>query len=317
MKRPRALALAACALASLASLGCAKKGQAAAAPEVEAAISRSGIVAAQGAPFYAADADAADKPKWRSALDFGATVKLAGDGKPKVYPIGGESAELIPVEGPEGPGWIKSSAFAGQGAEPAAVVAREAVARSAPESGATKLAVLKRSSLVAATRGKSGAWAEAFVVDPATRKPFEKAYILASELSFASPDLRAAILLAKAEAARDPESGRALLEEAAASFANSAFGPEIKAALGSTGADESAAFEEMQATLVVGKKPAPLRSEPSASAERTRELEPDEEVAVSGRTLEPETIDGAQARWYKVVSPAEGWVFGTYLEGAD
>lgn len=316
MRQSRILTIAASLSILVLVMGCTKGRSSA--PEVETALSRSGIVSVQGAPFYAESEGAAEKLEWRAALDFGESVKLARDAKPRTFSVGGESMELVPVERAGGDGWIKSAHFAGDGAEPAVAVAGEAAVREAPAADGKLRTSLPRLTLIAAVRGAAEGWVKARVIDAASKRPYDAAYIAAADLSFKRDDVSAAILLAKAGAARDAGAARALAEEAERSFAGSAFGAEIKAALG--GGEEEAggpAIEEIKASLVSKTEGAIIRSDPSATAAEKGKLALDEEIGVTGRTVDVDTVDGATARWYRIDSPAEGWVFGRDIEGAD
>jgi hypothetical protein len=311
---------------------CAKGAKVPRGPEgradVEGALSRAGIAAIQGAPFYASPDGALGegaKPEWKAALDFGTGLKLAGDARPRGFAVGGESIELVPVElsaaagGPSG-GWVRVSHYAGGGAERAAATAESLIVRSSPSPEGAVLARLPRMSLLAAIRGKdSGGFARAVVMDPLSGKPLGEAFVESAQLSFERADVESAILFARALAARDEESGRAILEDAERSYGGSAFIGDIRERLGAGegGARDGPPLEAIATTLAAARDGVQILESPYAGAAILATLKLDETVEVVERTVEQDEVEGQKARWYRVSSPAEGWVFGLGLEGAD
>jgi hypothetical protein len=57
-----------------------------------------------------------------------------------------------------------------------------------------------------------------------------------------------------------------------------------------------------------------VRESPSAASGVVTQLSSAVEVSAVEETVEEFTIDGQTARWFHIVQPAEGWVFGAWLE---
>ncbi len=327
MKKPCLLA-AAFFFSLLLIQSCTKKPET---PGVQAAIDRSGIIAYQGAPFYM-DTGTPEQPKveWKAALDFGMAVTKREGAAPRSVLVGGQTIDVIPVElssaenlaiaSVEGPvqGWIQPLAFAGAGAEPAVVTEDRAAVLKDASSNAGVLIRLSRMSLVAATRkGASGDFLPVILSDPVAKKAYPRAYIGSRQISFSRDDVRAAVLVARAQVARTPEEKTALLEDAERSFPGSVFAADVRGLLGGGRPEAGPSTEPLVARLAARVEGARIFASPAADAAVVATLALDDVVEISARTTDSFQVGGNSAHWYEVQSPAAGWVFGTDLEGAD
>jgi hypothetical protein len=59
---------------------------------------------------------------------------------------------------------------------------------------------------------------------------------------------------------------------------------------------------------------AAVRESPDASSRVITQLSNTTEVRVTKATVEEFTVEGQRARWYYIAQPAEGWIFGSWLE---
>lgn len=289
------------------------------------AMSRGGIVAYEGAGLYASTGQGEGASlEWRAALDFGGSLRMAEGSSPRSFKVGNDNMQFIPIAADssalsglgdrlgDAPLWIREDYYAGEGAEAAVVIADCPIGE-----GRT----LKRGELLAASRPQGGQTALGFIVDPITKSFASKVEIATSALSFSREDLRAAIALAKAAAARDADEAKAILEEGERSAGNSSLIADIKAKLGgdqgSAAAVAGPAMEALVAKFTVKQDGAALRKAPAEDAEVLAKLDMDDEVQSIERTPEAQDSTDGKARWYHLSSPIDGWIFGLDLLGAD
>jgi len=311
--------------ALLVAVSCTKRQSTnAAEPEIQAAINQSGIVAWQGAPFYV-DSGTSDQPRveWKSALDFGTKVRETKGGSRQTFAVGGQNLTLVAVEVTTADGtsvgWIQPAHFAGDGAEAAVVKDTETALLESPASNAKVLTRLHRLDLVAVVRTTaSGDLIRAMAFDPVRKTLYPEASIDGGTLSFDRDDVAAAVLVAKAAASRNADQAKSILENAAQSFPSSAFIGDIRKLLGGDGSQaQGPSVEPISAVFTVRTDGAVIHSSPSKDSDSVATLKIDDDVTTASRTVDSFDVDGQKAHWYEVITPAQGWVFGSNLEGAD
>ena len=302
-------------LCSLAACSPGKSGEG-----VQLSLDKTGIVASDGVALYTGDDP---KLTWSRALDFGASVKLTGDGQPREFQVGSQKLTLVPVElsgtNPLVAGWLPQAQFAAGGFEAATVVAdrSKVYEKASGESGV--LATLSRGALVGLARQKdSGGFFRVWMVDPVGQVPLSSAYLSENDVTFDQGDVKAALALAKAKTMRDPAEQRTLLEEAKNAFGGSRFGPDLDLALGKQATPPTGPkVEELVASMTVGEENAPVHQEPDEGSPVVGTLKMDAEINVQARTADLGSLGGRKARWYRLEGDEARWVFGAFLVGAD
>jgi hypothetical protein len=153
---------------------------------------------------------------------------------------------------------------------------------------------------------------EAF--DPVKETYRRNLFIKISALSFNEQDVQSSILLQTAEAL-DPEKEKnrreALLGSALYDYPDSIFAGDIRALAGS---DSPVQVREWPGELRVIDDNVNVRESPSAVSRVVTQLSNTVEVYAVEQTVDTFTIDGQTARWFHIVQPVDGWVFGAWLE---
>jgi hypothetical protein len=143
-------------------------------------------------------------------------------------------------------------------------------------------------------------------------------YIRMISLSTGDADVQSSILLQTAEILKDEGADKirkdALLEAALLDYSASVFSAEIRAIVNPVTAVEIAVRSPSNSRMVVYSDSVNVRDLPDSVAGKViGRLEYDTEVAVGEETVDTYLVDGFRDRWYHVVQPVEGWVFGAYL----
>jgi hypothetical protein len=150
--------------------------------------------------------------------------------------------------------------------------------------------------------------------DPASRMYRRNMFIKTAALSFSEQDVQSSILLQTAEAL-DPEKEKnrreALLDSALYDYPDSIFAGEIRALAGNRAPVQ---VRDWPGQLRVIDDNVNVRESPSAASRVVTQLSDTVEVHAVEQTVDQFTIDGQTARWFHIVQPVEGWVFGAWLE---
>jgi hypothetical protein len=150
--------------------------------------------------------------------------------------------------------------------------------------------------------------------DPVNQAYRRNLFIKVSVLSFEGQDVQSSILLQTAEAL-DPEKEKnrrtALLDSALYDYPDSIFAGDIRALAGN---GSTVPVRETEALFRVIDDNVNVRESPGAASGVVTQLSNTVEVYAVEETVEQFTIDGQTARWFHIVQPAEGWVFGAWLE---
>jgi hypothetical protein len=319
--RPSKVLILVATLVVLLASGCRKPSS----NGIAEALSRTGIVAYQGAGIYIEEGPNSNLSlSWRGALDFGGELKMAANYAPRDFVIGDQTMKFVPIAVDSGaldgirdkigtgPGWIRMDYY-GAGAEAAAVTH--------PTGGSGSLPALDRGALIAVLRTRTnGSLAPAIVIDQISKTRIDGTKIDLGALSFERDDVRAATCLAKAAATRDEAEAKSILEDASRAIPNSIFADLFKAKLGLGESEEvssSPAIEALVAKLTVKRDSVVIHASPAPNAPSVGTLAMDDEVDTTGRSAEAETTSEGTAHWYRIKSPTDGWVFGLDLVGAD
>jgi hypothetical protein len=272
-----------------------------------------GFAAIQYAPIYDLSYG---RPEWIGAPDFGEVLefdqsKAKGkikEGKPISFKPQGATTDdgtvfLIPVLWKGQQGWINVSHYAPENSQIAAVIETFEVQGLEDSEG-----IFRRGDLL--------------VFNPASRMNILYAPIFGvqvneafnnKQISFESDDVEAAKLLARANAARNNDRARDMLQEAADKYPGSALFPMITEMLN----PQTRGTESLVTLFSTATEQTAVYAAANFSSAVIARLEQYIDVKTSERTLNQETTRDGSARWYHISEPAEGWIFGLNLEGAD
>jgi hypothetical protein len=150
--------------------------------------------------------------------------------------------------------------------------------------------------------------------DPAAQTYRRNLFIKASAVSRKNTDVQSSILLQTA-GALDPDKEKnrreALLDSALYDYPDSIFADAIRALVET---NSTVPAREISARFTVNDENVNVREGPDASSRALTMLDRDIEVYAVEETVDEYEADGRRARWYRIVQPVEGWVFGAWLE---
>jgi hypothetical protein len=272
-----------------------------------------GFAAIQYAPIYDLSSG---RPEWIGAPDFGESLEFdqskangkIKDGKPISYKpqsaaTDGGEVFLIPVLWNGQQGWIDVSHYAPENSQIATVI--ETFEVQGLEQGEC---IFRKGDLL--------------VFNPTSRMNILYAPVFGvqineavnqKQISFESADVEAAKLLAKANAARNNDHARELLQESAEKYPGSALFSLVTETLN----PQARGTESLVTLFSTATEQTAVYVTANFSSAVTAHLEQYIDVKTSERTINQETMKDGSARWYHISEPAEGWVFGLNLEGAD
>jgi uncharacterized protein YgiM (DUF1202 family) len=144
-------------------------------------------------------------------------------------------------------------------------------------------------------------------------------FIRRSSLSEKTSDIQSSILLQTAEPLKDEGSEKnrkdALLETARTRYPDSAFSADIEALTIPRAAVIIETESASNGFMTVDDDNVNVRDLPDAVAGRVLgQVSRGIVVTVSEQTKETSTIGGHTARWYHIIEPLDGWIFGEFLE---
>jgi hypothetical protein len=150
--------------------------------------------------------------------------------------------------------------------------------------------------------------------DPVSQAYRRNLFIKTSALSRSEQDVQSSILLQTAEAL-DPEKEKnrrtALLDSALYDYPDSIFAGDIRALAGN---GSPVPVRETEILFRVIDDNVNVREGPNTTSGVVARLSNAVAVYAVEETVDTFTIDGQTARWFHIVQPAEGWVFGAWLE---
>lgn len=151
-----------------------------------------------------------------------------------------------------------------------------------------------------------------------TADAYRSNYVRMISLSTGEADVQSSILLQTAEVLKDEGAEKirkdALLEAALLDYPNSAFSAEISAIVNPVTAVEISVRPPANSRMMVGGESADVLDLPdSVAGKLVNRLYYNTEVTVDEETADAYVVDGFSNRWYHIVQPVEGWVFGADL----
>ncbi|MDR0684640.1 MAG: SH3 domain-containing protein [Spirochaetaceae bacterium] len=150
--------------------------------------------------------------------------------------------------------------------------------------------------------------------DPVNQAYRRNLFIKTSAVSYSEQDVQSSILLQTA-GALDPEKEKnrrsALLDSALYDYPQSIFADDIRALAGNGG---DVPVQAADISFRVISDNVNVRENPNASSRVITQLEDGANIWADEETVDRFTIDGETARWYHITEPADGWVFGAWLE---
>jgi hypothetical protein len=272
-----------------------------------------GFTAIQYAPIYDLSSG---RPEWIGAPDFGEVLEfdlsevnsITKEGKPVVYkPQGavtdGGNVFLIPVLWEGQRCWIDVSYYAPENSQVAVVIV-PFEAQGLEDGEGT----FRRGDLIVFDPSRNNNILYAPVFGAQVNEAVSK-----KQISFDSVDVETAKLLVKARSARNSEQARELLQEASEKYPSSALFSLITEMLN----PQANRTESLVTLFSTAVEQTAVYTVPDFSSAITTQLEQYIDVKTSERTTTPELTRAGSAHWYHISEPADGWVFGLSLEGAD
>jgi len=260
-----------------------------------------------------------DRVVWAESMNLGERV-FTGEIRRATY-TDGEVYNFIKLRRDSGREGYAFATQIGVGGRLAVVIDDRGNLFSSPRAvDVTGTVLSRRTVVVYYPETESGGFVEIDAFDPVTQG-YVRAnakYIRLSSLSRNEPDIQSSILLQTALPLRESVSAEkirrdALLESAFLDYPASVFHAEIEALLypNTVGVIQT---ETVSLFMVVNDSNVNVRDLPDVVAGRIiGTLNDGDEVRISEQTSALSVIDGRSARWYRIVAPVQGWVFGFYL----
>lgn len=259
------------------------------------------------------------KAKWKASLTVGEVVSLMGSSEKAVQGNDGEKEYVSISRSDRSEGWIRPIYLA-KDAIAGVVIGDKSVIYSQPKNTNATARVIGTKQIIAVYKADAtDAFLKIATYDPIKQDFVSDVFIRKDEVSTLEADAQTAIILQVAAASKNADQRNALLSSALKDYPNSRFAEEIRTLQAGplVNAGALTAIEEFNATMVINDNNVNIRSKADTAGDVVSQLSKDAAITVIARTVEPATIDGKSARWYHLSSPADGWVFGGFIEGAD
>jgi hypothetical protein len=150
--------------------------------------------------------------------------------------------------------------------------------------------------------------------DPANQAYRKNLFIKTSSISSSDRDIQSSILLQTAMTL-DPEKEKnrrtALLDSALNDYPDSIFADDIRIL---AGGGSPVPVREREVLFRVIDDNVNVRESFDAASRVITQLSNAVEVYVVEETVDEFTVNGQTARWFRIVQPVEGWIFGAWLE---
>jgi len=257
-----------------------------------------------------------DKVKWVAPMTLGERVST-GEIRQLTYAGDGTVYEFIKIRRDNG---NEGFAFAAQvvaGGQLAVIVDEKAYLFNSPKAvDVTGTLIPQKTVVVYYPETENGGFVEIKGYDYSIRKG---SYVRLSSLSRKESDIQSSILLQTATPLGNTGAEKvrkdALLEAALLDYPNSAFYAEIMA-LAHPNAASVIKTEAIRPLLMrINDDNVNIRDLPDTVAGKAiGSLNTEDEVTANEQTAAESVIDGQSARWYRITSPVEGWVFGAFLD---
>jgi hypothetical protein len=217
--------------------------------------------------------------------------------------------------------WIPSEFFIPDG-KLGVVTSGKAVVYAKPDLLNPTSDILPRMTIVTASPQQENGFYQLTTWDEVNDKKYAGVHVKSNDLSLRDADVQSALLYFVAMKNTNPVVREELLNSAA-EFLVSVFMPQIRAeleALAEGSSDEVSgtrtimASEQFSFEGVVNSDNVNVRDFPGTAGTRIiAQLQPETEVRIVERTVEPDTVGGQSANWFKLDDP-QGWVFGVFID---
>jgi hypothetical protein len=280
-----------------------------------------GYVLRVNASFYTLETDTgeeSDKTKWAASMALGDEVtvgkirKLTFGGDGKIY----DFAEVRRDDGKDGFAW---AAHIGAGGNLAVVIDEKANLYSSPKAVDVTGTILPRKTVVVFYPDtERDGMVEMRAYDSAAQRNRNN-FIRLTSISEKTSDIQSSILLQTAEPLKNEGNDKirrdALLGSAMTDYPDSVFRSDIMALAVPNTVAQIQTEVVNRSFIMVNDNDVNILDIPDPVAGRIiGQLSGGDGVTVNLQTVNTSTIDGQSARWYRLTEPAEGWVFGAYLE---
>jgi uncharacterized protein YgiM (DUF1202 family) len=138
-------------------------------------------------------------------------------------------------------------------------------------------------------------------------------YIRTSAISYRDADIKSSVLLQSAQTLnpqREANRYEALLNAAFQDYPDSVFADEIR----TLAAGPAIPVSAVNVSLRVTDDNVNVREKPNASAATVTQLANNTVVQVVEMTVDTFSVGNQTAQWFHITQPADGWVFGAWLE---
>jgi hypothetical protein len=281
-----------------------------------------GYVLRVNAAFYVLESDTGyetDKTKWADSMTLGERV-LVGKIRKATFTGDGKAYDFVEVLRDKGKEGLAFASQVAAGGSLAVVIDEKAnLYKSAKTIDVTGTILSRKTIVVCLPNTESGGFAEIRAYDPEAQTYRQDQFIRTASISTREADIQSSILLQTALTLKNEGAEKvrkdALLESALLEYPNSAFGADIQALVNPNTAVVIKTEPVTRSFMTVNDNNVNVRDIPDPVAGRIiGQLNRDNEVTVSERTVAASTIDGQSARWYHITEPVNGWVFGVFLE---
>jgi uncharacterized protein YgiM (DUF1202 family) len=249
--------------------------------------------------------------KWAESLAIGDKVVLLN--RTSKFKVEGKEREYTKVRSPSAKeGWVLTPYIAAKSAL-GVVKADSAIVYSEPRDVKITSKHISHLTIVAVMQeGGSAGFVKVACYDIPQNAYFtDPVFISSDDLTMADIDVNAAILYTVAMASKDQGVKKNLLTVASNKYGTSLFIGKIQEAMGSGGAPRATAAASGR--YAVNSDKVNVRSAPDEKTSQVvGQLDDGDEVTVVEMTSQAYTVDGQNARWFRVEDPA-GWIFGYFL----
>jgi hypothetical protein len=263
-----------------------------------------------GAAFWSL---ADGKLKWEESLQLGTEISVTG---PAVKASSeGKEYSVLPVKLDTGKdGYIIDSQI-GEGDSLAVVTSDLATLYKQPKDTAIMSVILPKMNVVVVTNDSANPEFLKFAgIHSESYARYDQYYVLASDVSTAVDDVNTALLLDAARSMKKKEQRQKLVGTITSKYPASVFTgvvQEYQIAL-----DPASMGTEAVGSAYTSKGAGIVRDIPSVFGAEVKRLKAGDAADVAEWTTESFTIGEDTARWFRISSPVEGWIFGAALEPA-
>jgi hypothetical protein len=278
-----------------------------------------GYILRQNASLMTLEADTAaetDKAKWAASMTLGERVSTMGERRATYDGRAYDFVEIRRDDGKEGLAFATQIAV---GATLAVVVDDKANLFTSAKTSAVTGLLIPQKTIVAILPGtESDGYVEIKAFDPVNGVNRQN-FIRLNTLSRKNSDIQSSILLQIAQPLKNEGSDKirkdALLKAAMVDYPDSVFNAEIVALVNPNTASTIQTESPRKGFMFANADNVEVRDLPDIVAGRVvGRLNDATEVTVSEQTANASTINGKSDRWYHIIDPFEGWVFGANLD---